>query len=593
MKNTRTLLPFLTITLLLSLLFIFNFLVQALPDGPQLEYVMVNGTVNNFTNPANPLLINATLNGTVILNITFVGNDSDLNISNITIFFHSTEDPSRIFNGNTSINNITNVPPGHVYIGNYTNISINTRLLPDGNYNLTINITNSSGSPNLTNAAGRGTTVNLTITNITIDNFAPAITFVSSTPANDTYQKQNDRILVNVTVNDTTPINVTFTFANSTTVNQTTYINYWINQGGNSTAQRLFGRNISINFSLVGVQDYEERWTYNVTVNDALLRSNTSLTRTLYVDGLAPRDFVITSSGGTSIRENTATTMKCSVTDNYISTLTLKRGTTQICSSTSTSCEGSFTPVTDGSFLFTCTGVDKSGNSAEGTFTLTVTESGGVSGGAGGAGGGGAGGASRSVILGTVAAGESSTVRVADSTIGVHEVSFTAKNTLSSARVVVTARAEDQVSDKPQNPVYKYFDVNTQNFDDGDVTSGRITFMASESWLSQQNKRPEDVVLLRLEGTTWKEYSARLLGVEKGIMRFQSTVPGFSTFAIALKGVAAPKEVPVPTVTPEETVGTPEPEVKKGAGRTVLVVLLLLVIIGAVVYLVVQKKRQR
>ncbi len=586
-NNNKT---FFTISLILSLFLLFTFVF-----GDSLQDIFVNGTTTayNFTGDlASQTLNNSYYNGTFFLNLTFRGaipQNMTANITNVTIWFTQIE-TGRIFLVNSSDNVTEYARNGLIYISRNLTVRVNTVPLPDGRYNVTINVTNFTGTPLDGSAA---TVINTSITNITIDNFAPAITFANGTAANNTIQIANDRIFVNVTINETTPVNVTFIFANSTTVNTTTFINYFINQSGTGvTETTLVPRNITYNFSLVGVQANDQVWTYNVTVVDQYGRQNTSLTRTLTIDGTPPTIPSITSSAGNEIQANTATTLACSVSELHPSSTILKEGSTTICSSSSTSCSASYTPTSAGDHTFTCTAKDTVLQTNSKTYTLTVTGTG-VS--SGGGSSGGSGGGSSSVSLGSVAAGTETNVDVSNAAAGVQELSFTSNTGLSDAKVKVSSKSEDQITSKPEQSVYKYFEVQTTNFDDTMVQTAKITFSVSERWLTQNNQAPENVVLLRLENGAWKEYPAQLVNKDNGMLNFLSNVPGFSTFAIAVRGTAG-------EITPSpETSSTPSTsgEQSSAAGyntpstsRTGLIIgLLLIVVAGVVLYFVMKKKR--
>ena len=342
--------------------------------------------------------------------------------------------------------------------------------------------------------------------------------------------------------------------------------------------------------------DADEVITYNVSVIDQYNRTNTSITRQIVRDGVVPSIPSITSSAGSSITTQETTTVSCSVTETNPSTFKVSDGSTTICSSSSTSCSGTYSPTASGTKTLTCTSTDLAGNSRSNTFQLEVTGGTATSSSGGSTSGGSSGGASSSVVVAPVSIGESTTVDVSGNDAGVEQVTFTATQSISGAKVTINPKTENEVSTKPQASVYKYFEVQTQNFDDSQISNAKVAFVVNEDWLSQQGKTASDVVLLRQENGDWKEYSARLLSVSDGTMHFESTVPGFSTFAIALKSV--PSSQPEGAVTPSPQPGsTPQQEstpTSSSKRKTGLIVgIVLIVIAGAVLYLVMQKKKGR
>lgn len=573
--------------LLIAILSLFVFFSFAAAEN--LEKIGLNNSVHP-SQIRGSSFNNSMLNGTFIVNLTVLGanvtSSMPANMTNGTISFYQTTNLN-VYNFTTLAPNYSNVDGhnGHTFV----NITINSATIPDGVYNITIYLSNTTGTMTVNHS-------HLAM-NITVDNFAPAINYLSSSVANNTALLTTTAgLFINVTINDTSPVNVTVTWANSTNVNTTTFIRYFCANGCINNTASADGRNFNINLSLME-HDNEELITYNVTVLDQWGRSNTSLTRQIARDGAVPGLPSIGSTLGNSIETDQSTTMSCTVTEEFPSLLSLVQGATTICSSSTNSCSASYSTTEDGDKTFTCTMTDRAGNTRSNTYTLSVEDTNGGSSGSsgGGSGGGGGGGAaSSSVAIAPVSAGESTTVEVDNSQAGVESVSFTAGSSVSGARVTVTPRSATEVSSTPQHSVYKYFEVNTQNLDDSQITEAKIEFTVSESWLTGQGKSAADVTLLRLQNGQWMEYSARLLNVENGNMHFESTVPGFSTFAIALKGTTTSTGGAVTGETPTATPQTATQETTQPSKRRtgLWVGLFLVVIAGAVLYLVMQKKKR-
>ncbi|MFA4886634.1 MAG: PGF-pre-PGF domain-containing protein, partial [Candidatus Nanoarchaeia archaeon] len=565
---------------LLALLLLFNF-----ASADNVYIFNINSTNGQLVHPSNVRASpsNQLLNGTVDFNITLINNGTvgiAGNITNVTVHFNDTN--GRIFlvaqyNGNIS----NTMGEGGNTIVNFT--SVNLATIPDGRYSIIVNTTNSTQ----VNLAGLGQqTSNVTAVNITVDNYAPAINYTFGSAVNNSvYLGIVGGVTINVTINDTSPVNITLTWANSTTVNTTTLYRHFNNSATGSLLDSLVLRNISFNLSLQENDEDEKVW-FNITVIDQWGRSNTSLTHFVLVDGIPPVP-TISSSAGSEIRVETATTLSCTVSETNPLTMSLKEGSTTICSaSNANSCSASYTPTSSGDKAFTCTATDRATNTNSVTYTLQVTRSG--SSGGGGSGGG----SSSSVTLGNVESGVTTTVDIDNAAAGVEEVSFTVGDAVSRAKVTVNSKTEEQVGAKPGHRVYKYFEVATENVADSNIKDAKIKFSVSESWLT--SNKPEDVVLLRNENGQWKEYAARLLNVANGMYHFESTVPGFSTFAIALRGAPGSETPAVTEGTPtpgEGTTETPAMEEVKPS-RVGLIIGLLLVLVAVVVFVVVMKKRR-
>src|SRR3989344_3776851 len=148
--------------------------------------------------------------------------------------------------------------------------------------------------------------------------------FTSNTQANNTFINAQS-IFVNVSViipNPNTETNITFTFSNATMINSTTY---------NTTRER----NYTFSFAIKPNTAY----FYNVTITDNASIENTTSTRTITLDALNP-SASLTSSQGTNFGEGGTTTFTCTAADTNPNTLSLKEGSTTLCSATepTTSC---------------------------------------------------------------------------------------------------------------------------------------------------------------------------------------------------------------------------------------------------------------
>lgn len=107
---------------------------------------------------------------------------------------------------------------------------------------------------------------------LTIDNKLPALTFLTNTEANGTNKSQN-YILINGSItNEPNIANITFTIANRTTVNSTTY--------------SITNTTITFNFSMAGLGN--DTYSYNFSVRDLANNLNTSETRVIFLDQRLP-----------------------------------------------------------------------------------------------------------------------------------------------------------------------------------------------------------------------------------------------------------------------------------------------------------------
>ncbi|MFA4887525.1 MAG: PGF-pre-PGF domain-containing protein, partial [Candidatus Nanoarchaeia archaeon] len=370
--------------------------------------------------------------------------------------------------------------------------------------------------------------------------------------------------------NPNTETNITFTFGNTTMINKTTY---------NVTRERNF------TFSSLNTNSV---YSYNVTITDnASIENTTSTTRFITLDTTNPAP-TLTSSQGTSFGEGGTTTLTCSVTDTNPSTLSLKEGTTTLCSAsgTTTSCTTDITP-SPGTHTYTCEPFDKASNTATTTLTLDISAR---SSSGGGSSGGGGGGSTRTIVPKSGDTEEKVTLEIKTEDTPVTTVTLegtTEGSSLSEADVEIKSKSSNEITNKPDTPVYKYFTIEKKNFENNDLKQATIEFHVEENWINQQDKQPEDVALLHLEGENWKQYDAELLRSENGNYYYKSIVPGFSTFAIALKEEQeiTQEEQTAPSVAEELT---QSPQKKKW---TIPVIFLLaLTLATTIIYVIKQNK---
>ena len=137
---------------------------------------------------------------------------------------------------------------------NYYNATLNTSTLADDWYNVTVNATDLSGNQNASVSQP-----------FRIDNTVPALTWIGTTPANNSLQNSTSAYF-NLTTNENTA-NCSMLFDNHWKI-----MNRW-----NST---------SYNYSILGLADGQHR--FNATCNDTAGNNGTSETRNFTVDSTPP-----------------------------------------------------------------------------------------------------------------------------------------------------------------------------------------------------------------------------------------------------------------------------------------------------------------
>src|SRR3989344_2285046 len=188
----------------------------------------------------------------------------------------------------------------------------------------------------------------------------------------------------------------------------------------------------------------------------------------------------------------------------------------------------------------------------------------------------------------------------------VEEVSFTAGDTILSAKMTVSEVNQEEVSTKvsdlssrAQNTkVYKYLKFDKQNFDNSDISgTAKVSYSVDKSWLTDQGLEKSEVSLYRINDETnaVERYQGSISKETDKKVFYTSEVPGFSYFVIAGPGLDG-QQVEQPTQ-PSEPVVQPEgeqddSEEAQTKGKTLLIVVLIIIILAAIIYGVLRYRRK-
>jgi len=231
----------------------YNFTSVIIPDGfwswsiiaydnSNVRYNATNGTLNFLVDTIQPTIdfISPTENNNSYLNRNYIltnVSSTDVNLNNITTYLYNTSLWSSQINFTSpAFNNFTGLADGVYYF-------------------------NATAKDNASNSNSTETRT------VTIDTTTPQIQFVSPTPSNNSIVLET-YFLINVSVTETNPSNITYTLFNSTSlVNSTTY----------TMATAL--SNTTINFTGLAYDNY----FYNVTITDLATNTNSTETRKLRV----------------------------------------------------------------------------------------------------------------------------------------------------------------------------------------------------------------------------------------------------------------------------------------------------------------------
>ncbi len=431
-----------------------------------------------------------------------------------------------------------------------------------------------------------------------IDRTPPNVTVVTWNNFTEIFNLTSDLatgiVHLNTTVNDTTTTVTSVIFG----INSTNGTQF------NVTASKSFalGRwNASINLTLLT----EGTHTIIVYANDTLLNQNNTERTTIMIDRTAPT--VTVTCDPSSATAGQTVTCTCTATEptsmSGVRTVDFVGSGGKTSESTTATGSGSFTSST-------CTAEDFTGNrkSATGSWTVTAAVSGGGGGGAGGGGGVGAGivGVFEKKVWTSINAGETATVPVRNSVLGVTEVSFAVEEATYGAWVEI-----QKVDSLPSNveryagAVYKTLQISERNVEKALKGTATISFKVEKTWLTDNKLSPEEVALHRYSDGQWKELATTKASEDDSYVYYTAQTPGFSYFVIAKKigavpavvkkpaevvqvpaveaPVEAPAEVPVEEAVPVE---------KPGRGKAAwLVPLIILIVVLGLLYWYWGRKR--
>ena len=241
---------------------------------------------------------------------------ADANFANVTI---------RLFNSSGQVSSITNTTT--IAFNNFTGLS-------DGSYFFNATAMDNAGNSNSTETR-----------NVTINTASPQIQFVNPTETSGSYISRNN-IRTNVTVIDSTFANVTTRLFNSTGL------------VGNITNTTTTAFNNFTNLA-------DGLYRFNATAFDQAGNSNSTETRNVTIDTIAPQvQFVSPTPANNSVVNGTQT-INVTASDANFKNITIFEDGSTVQTCTTTVCEFTWdtTTDTDGIHRFNATAFDLAGNS--------------------------------------------------------------------------------------------------------------------------------------------------------------------------------------------------------------------------------------
>jgi PGF-pre-PGF domain-containing protein len=468
------------------------------------------------------------ISGSTLFNITVEGADNASNATNATFSFLNYTSGEVLFEITV---NSTDQTDNQTF-----NVTLNTAInLSDGQYNLSVNVTNSSGTTQV---------VNDSITNLTVDNNAPDVSVFNAPSAFANLSRGNQSLNVTVTDAGVGIALVTFNVTNKTTDETAVVVQF------NAT---LIGTNY---ISSINVTNFEEG-VQNLTViaNDSSGQVNSSESINFTVDRGAPNVTVFNTSLSSTdtnpiisfaFNDSLATQASCIL---YLNGENRGQNTTSLNSSAKVDIQANvaLSPATYNAEL-NCT--DPSGNVGNSSlFTVDVTSSSSSSTSSSSSGGGGSGGSSGGVssttssshkeIWASIYQGEMAEIEIDNENIAITNVLIdVTKDIYGPWLKIETKAAADLPSTVSEldKTVESYLYAQTSSTLTNDVLSTvSLDFRVSQDWLSESALTENQVALYHLadDSEDWEEVDTTHSSSDDDYAYYTASVSGFSYFAVA------------------------------------------------------------
>ncbi|WP_456474460.1 PGF-pre-PGF domain-containing protein, partial [Candidatus Pyrohabitans sp.] len=386
------------------------------------------------------------------------------------------------------------------------NATWNTSALAEGEYNITINATDTIGRSNATYVT------------VIVDRTPPASQVLSPLPNENI---STSSYLINGTAQD----------------NGSGLARVWVSVDGGATWALANGTaNWSYEWQIAGDGEY------NITsrAEDKAGNNQTSLQNvTVTVDTTPPRLTLLPPTPGDSATLSTGTssvTINISINETHPDTLILSwNGANQSLNYSSGYVNITKSVSSGNSYTFYVFANDTFGNAnATPARTFSVASGGGGNGGGGGGGGGGALPCNvaeiEKVFKGSSAIATFDEECVPDIVKVTIHAALTHYYTTISVETYKTKPAWTAFPE-PAREVYRYFRIEYKK-PDTYIEKAEVVFRVSKAWLKEENINPSTVVMLRY-AKRWEELETQPLGEDEGFFIYKAATPEFSYFAVA------------------------------------------------------------
>ncbi|MFH0986927.1 MAG: PGF-pre-PGF domain-containing protein, partial [Candidatus Micrarchaeota archaeon] len=421
---------------------------------------------------------------------------------------------------------------------------------PDGQYNLTANITDWAG--NTKSLTNKTFVIDSTVPLGHMNNESGSYTsLLVSGNLNVTVfanESQNTSWWVDIgsATNYTTSVyNISACLTNTTTYACQSTVAYLYNYTSASAVK--YNRTVANWTAMIDTTSVTDG-KYNITINitdwagNTAVRSNVSVTvnnTDLTYSGQAPTTLQTTSAP--VLKVTTSEVANCYY--NTTSGFTWSTGGTAFTNGQGTTAHNTTLSVgygTSYTYYIVCVDMGNStGITAETSANFTTYSSGagtGGSGGSSGSGGGTTANTQTSSVSGTTAAGGEVAFTFTKEVVAVQSVEVTAASAVTSPSIKVESlgtTAPSTVSSGAQGTVYKYLTFTPTNLADAAVDTATIKFKVEKTWFTTNSLDAATTKLGRYENSAWNYYdTTQYKDADATYYYFESEVPGFSDFAI-------------------------------------------------------------
>ncbi len=205
----------------------------------------------------------------------------------------------------------------------------------------------------------------------------------------------------------------------------------------------------------------------------------------------------------------------------------------------------------------------------------------------------------------SVSSGETATMPITSTSIGLTEVAVTVKNEVASVSIEVSSLKEKPVTTAAAAEVYQYLEVKPKNLANTDIDKATIKFKVTKSWLAEKGVAEKEVVLYRQADNKWNKLTTKVVSSDANNVYYEADTPGFSYFAIGTEAAPAPAAAEEGAAAAEEAaaeekaeeltppaklpVVTPPPASKAWIGWLIAAII---IVTGIIIYTLTKKKKK-